>query len=294
MDRKELLEPDFIHKIEQLRLVTRKLLAGKMKGERRSKRRGQSVEFADYRDYSPGDDLRHLDWNIYGRLERLFIKLFLEEQDVNVYLFLDTSESMRFGDPSKIDYARRIAAALAYITLSSNDRVAIGAFDGTLSRVFSPSRGKKNLWRMLDFLCDLDAEGKTNMAEAARLFTLQYTGKGIVVIVSDFMDKRGPEEAIRYFMARKLDIYAVHVLSPQEVNPDLTGDLRLVDVEDGEEAEITVSAPLLKAYRRNLETFIGGIKDFCTRRGVVYAFAPTNTPFQDLVLNFFKKRGLVK
>src|SRR5579862_6367155 len=147
-----LLEPQFLHQLEQLELVTRKIFLGRMKGERRSKRKGQSVEFADYRNYVKGDDLRHLDWNLYARLDRLFIRLFQEEEDLHFYVLIDNSLSMDFGSPTKLHYARQVAAALAFIGLCNMDRVVIEAFNDKLTQSLPAVRGRKSLCRVLDFL----------------------------------------------------------------------------------------------------------------------------------------------
>ena len=290
----ELLDPEFMKKIGTLRLASRKIFTGKMKGERRSTRRGQSVEFADYRDYSPGDDLRFLDWNIYGRLERLFIKMFMEEEDLTFYIFLDASLSMGYGSPSKLEFAKRAAAALGYIALSKGDRVAVGTFSGNLGPVFPPKRGRKFLWPLLEFLNSIAAGGGTDSAASAYAFTVQNRRRGVVIAISDFLDKSGWDGMLKFFLARDLDIHVLHILSPEEIAPPQTGDLMLVDCEDGEEAEVTISAPLLSTYKKNLESFIGGFKDFCTKRGITYAFCSTASELDRLILATLKEKGLVK
>src|SRR5271168_4008019 len=149
---KTLLEPDFLARLEQLELVSRKIFMGRMKGERRSKKKGQSVEFADYRNYVIGDDLRFLDWNLYARLERLFIRLFMEEEDLHFTVLIDNSLSMDFGNPSKLHYAKQVAAALGFIGLVNLDRVVIEAFNNRLAQSMPAVRGRRSLWRLLDFL----------------------------------------------------------------------------------------------------------------------------------------------
>jgi uncharacterized protein (DUF58 family) len=294
MPANQLLDRDFIQKIERLSLVSRKVFVGSIQGERRSKKRGISSEFADHRDYSPGDDTRFIDWNIYGRLDRLFLKLFLEEEDLHVYVLMDVSESMGHGDPSKIDYARRVAAALAYIGLANMDRVCVGAFAHDMVGLFPPTRGKAQMWRLFDFLANVRPGGETSLAASCRSFSLRNRGKGVVVIVSDFFDPQGYETALRSFLAKHMDIFLLHVLSPQEVEPTLVGDLRLLDCETATEAEVSISAPLLKVYKRNLSLFCGGLREYCARRGINYLFATTRVPFDQLVLNYLRKAGLVK
>jgi uncharacterized protein (DUF58 family) len=289
-----LLEPKFLHRLEQLELVSRKIFLGRLKGERRSKRKGQSVEFADYRNYVVGDDLRFLDWNLFARLDRLFIRLFMEEEDLHVYLLIDNSLSMDFGTPTKLHYAKQVTAALGFIGLVNMDRVVIEAFNDSLVQSMPPARGRRSLWRVLDFLQKLEPAGPSDLKHALRTFSLKCSGKGIVILLSDLMDKGGYEDALRYLVARQLDIYVIQVLSQEEIEPEVVGDLKLVDIEDDDVAEITVSAPLLKRYKQNLAAFRGALHEFCTRRGITYLFTSNQVPFDRLVLSYLRQRGLVK
>lgn len=289
-----LLDPEFMHKLEQLELVSRKIIMGRMKGERKSKRRGSSVEFAEHRNYTAGDDLRHIDWNVYGRLDKLFLKLFLEEEDLHVYTLLDTSLSMDFGTPTKLHYGKQVAAALAFIGLVNHDRVILDTFASKLDQGIPSVRGRSQMWRVIQYLEHLAPSGESDLKSAAKEFAIRHAGKGVVVVISDFLDKHGYEDALRYLLARNMDIYVVHLLSQEEVEPELVGDLRLVDVEDDEVAEITMSAPLLKRYKDNLNAFVGGLKEWCTRRGITYIFTTNQYPFDKLILNYLRERGLVK
>jgi uncharacterized protein (DUF58 family) len=289
-----LLDPEFLHKLEQLELVSRRIFVGRMKGERKSKRRGSSVEFAEHRNYAFGDDLRHIDWNVYGRLDRLFLKLFLEEEDLHVYTLLDTSRSMDFGTPTKLRYGKQVAAALSFIALVNHDRILVDTFSARLDQGLHGVRGRSQMWRVVQYLDHLEATGASDLTAAAREFAIRHPGKGVVVVISDFLDKRGYQDALRYLLARNMDIYVIHILSQEEVEPDLVGDLRLVDCEDDEAAEITISAPLLKRYKDNLNAFVGGLKEWCTQRGITYIFTNNQYPFDKLVLNYLRERGLVK
>src|SRR6185312_12489184 len=214
-----LIEPQFLTKLEQLELVSRKIFLGLMKGERRSKRKGQSVEFADYKNYVKGDDLRFLDWNLYARLDRLFIRLFQEEEDLHFYVLIDNSLSMDFGTPSKLHYARQVAAALGFIGLCNMDRVAISAFNDNITQSLPAIRGRKSLWRLMDFLQKLEPAGPSNLRESLKTFTMKSSGKGIVILLSDMMDKEGYEDALRYLVARQYDIYVLQILSQEELEP---------------------------------------------------------------------------
>jgi uncharacterized protein (DUF58 family) len=289
-----LLDQELLAKISRLDLVSRRILQGRQKGEKRSKKRGQSVEFADHRHYSPGDDLRHLDWNIYARLDRLMIKLFLEEEDLHVYLLMDASLSMDYGRPNKFRYAQKVIAALGYIGLVNMNRVGIGTFSSQLDRVFRPERGRRHVQKMIKFIEETPCQGTTDLGAACRRFAMEHPRRGIVILLSDFLDRGGYEEAIRFFVARRMDVFCMHLLSPQELDPPLAGDLKLVDVEDGQETEITVSGPLLAAYKRNLSAYITGLKDFCHQRGARYMTCSTELPFDRLVVEQLRLLRLVK
>ena len=290
----DLLDPDFMAQIERLQYVSRKIFAGKMRGERRSKRRGESVEFADYRPYAAGDDLRFLDWNILARLDRLFLKLFLEEEDLHVGVLLDASKSMDWGEPNKGLYAKRVAAALAYIGLCNFDRVSLYPYANGLRSELRAVRGRRLMFKVIDFLTNLEFDGVSNLAQACKQFAIRHPQRGILLVLSDFLDKGGFEDGLRYLLGRDLDIYAIQLLAPDEMEPELVGDLRLVDVEDDDHAEITVSRALLNRYKQNLQAYCAALKEFCARRGISYLFTGTDVPFDQLVLSYLRRRGLLK
>lgn len=289
----ELLSADFMTRLDQLELLSRKIFVGRMKGERRSKRRGESVEFADYRNYVVGDDLRFLDWNIYARLERLLIKLFLEEEDLNVTVLFDTSRSMDWGNPSKGLYIKRVAAALSYIALVNYDRLSLYGYSDRLVHEMRGVRGRRLVAQVIRFLQGIRFEGRSDFTTVAKRFALRHRGKGVVIILSDFMDKGGFENGLRYLLGRNLDLYVIQALSPEEIDPPLAGDLKLVDVEDDEVAEVTISKPLLDKYKAMLTGFCTDLKNYCTRRGITYLFTSTRVPFDSLVLTYLRQRGLI-
>lgn len=289
-----LLSPQLLAQLERLELVSRKIFRGRMKGERRSRRKGQSVEFADFRNYVPGDDLRFIDWNLYARMDRLFLKLFLEEEDLHVYVLIDASTSMDFGEPTKLQYAKQLAAAIGYIGLSRADRVKIESL-GTSHRNPGPAlRGRASVWRMVEHLNSIEPGENIPLAEGIKNFCLRNQSKGVLILITDLMDKEGYEKALRLLVAQQMDVYLLHVLSPEELNPDIKGDLRLVDSEDSDVAEVTVSRPLLDRYKRTLAAFVEGAKDYCTRRGMSYLMTSTETPVDKLVGTYLRKRGLVR
>jgi uncharacterized protein (DUF58 family) len=290
----DLLDPAFMAKLDQLALVSRKIFAGKMRGERLTKRRGDSVEFADHRSYVPGDDLRFLDWNIYARLEKLFLKLFLQEEDLHVSVLIDVSKSMDWGQPNKGLYARRVAAAIAYIGLSNFDRVSLYTYSNGLQQELSGIRGRRWMFKVIEFLGRVAYDGPSNLPAAGKQFAIRHPQPGIVLVLSDFFEKGGFDEGLRYLLGRKYDLYAVQILSPEEIDPVLAGDLRLTDVEDDDAAEVTVGRALLNRYRHNLQAYCERIKEYCTRRGVNYLFTSTDVPFDQIILSYFRQRGLLK
>jgi uncharacterized protein (DUF58 family) len=289
-----LLSPEFLAQLERLELVSRKIFRGRMKGERRSKRKGQSVEFADFRNYSHGDDLRFIDWNTYARLDKLFLKMFFEEEDLHFYALIDASTSMDYGDPTKLMYAKQLAAALGFIGLVRADRVKIETLGQSIRKPGPVLRGRGSLWRMMNYLEGIEPGETTSLTQGVKNFCLRNSGKGIVVLISDLMDKSGYEDALRYLMAQQMDAYIIQVLSAEEIDPDVKGDLKLIDCEDSDIAEITVSAPLLRRYKQTLNAFVEGAREFCSRRGMSYLLANNRTPVEQLVTSYLRKRGLVR
>ncbi len=289
-----LLDPALLAQLEKLELVSRKIFRGRMKGERRSKRKGQSVEFADYRNYVAGDDLRFIDWNSYARLDKLFLKMFLEEEDLHFYALIDASRSMEYGSPTKLHYAKQLAASLGFIGLARADRVRIETLGQPVGKPAPILRGRKSLWRMVDHLNEIQGGETASLAEGVKNFCIRNSGKGIFVLISDLMDKQGYESAFRYLVSQQMDVYVIQVLSAEEIDPDVKGDLRLVDCEDQDSAEITVSAPLLDRYRKTLAGFVDGAKTFCTRRGMNYLLAKNDVPVDQLVSSYLRQRGLVR
>ena len=293
----ELIDSELMAKLDQVDVMSRKIFAGKLQGERRSKKRGVSVEFADYRHYAHGDDLRFVDWNIYARLDKLFLKMFLEEEDLSVLIAIDSSASMNWGNPSKFFFCQRLAMALGYIGLSNHNRVTLYAFDSEGVRPLSNLRGRRRTREMGEWILSLDTGGAGAFGEAMRTIALGRQGKGLMVILSDFMFKEGYEKGLRYLAGGGYDTFCLQILSPEEVDPGrhgLAGDLRLTDVEDEDLAEVTVSAHLLRRYKENLDAYCGRIRDFCVRRGMMHLTIDTATDMTDLLLDYLRKRGLLK
>ncbi|MDY7108225.1 MAG: DUF58 domain-containing protein [Planctomycetota bacterium] len=293
----ELIGSDLMARLDQVDVMSRKIFAGKLQGERRSKKRGTSVEFADYRHYVHGDDLRFIDWNIYARLDKLFLKMFLEEEDLSLLIAVDVSASMHWGNPSKFIFNQRLAMALGYIGLANHNRVTLYAFNSDGVSPLPNLRGLRRTREMGEWLLRLEPSGGSGFNDAMRAIALSRQGKGVMVILSDFMLKEGYEKGLRYLAGGGFDTFCMQVLSPEEVDPGkhgLAGDLRLTDVEDEDKAEITVSAALLKRYKRNLDTYCGKLREFCVRRGIMHITIDTDTSLDTLLLDYLRKRGLLK
>jgi uncharacterized protein (DUF58 family) len=289
-----LLSPELLAQLERLELVSRKIFRGRLKGERRSTRKGQSVEFADFRNYVPGDDLRFIDWNTYARLDRLFLKMFFEEEDLHFYTLIDASPSMGFGTPTKLRYAKQLAAALGFIGLVRADRVRIETLGQPASRPAPVFRGRQSLWRMQSYLDTIEPDQSGSLEQGVKNFCIRNSGKGIVVLLSDLMDKQGYTQALKYLLSRQMDVYVIQILSAEEIDPDVKGDLKLVDCEDDDVAEITANGPLMKRYQKTLSAFVEGAREFCSRRDMNYLLASNQVPVEQLVSSYLRKRGLVR
>ena len=302
-DGEALLSPEFAQQLDRLDVISRKVLAGKMHGERRSKRKGRSVEFADYRNYSVGDDLRFVDWNLYARLDRLFLRLFMAEEDLSLTLLLDTSASMGFGQPNKLLFAKRICAALGYLALAHHNRVSVLAFNDSIHSQLPNIRGRQPIPRLIQFI-DSQKPANANTVNAnpgdltrvLKQTNLATRGKTIIVVISDFLDKGNLSDAFRYLVGDRFDAYALQVLSSGEIDPakaNLMGDLRLIDAEDGERAEVSITPALIKRYQQNFETFQGQLRHDCLRRGVTFLPTTTDESIETIILQYLRKRGLL-
>ncbi len=300
-----LLTPDLLRRLEQFQLLAARRAKSSSKGERRSRARGQSVEFADYRNYVHGADFRYLDWNLYGRLERLFLKLYEEERELPVRIFLDASESMTFGDPRKFDFARQVAAAIGYVALSGFDRVSVIPFPGMpangdrdqASRVAEMAargalrsvRGKRSAIQFFQNLSALTAGGAANLNEAFRRGALEARVAGLAVVLSDFLDPAGYDAGLTALLGRGFQVDIVHILSPDELSPSNFGDLRLVDSETGATQEVTFGRYRLKAYQQTVQNFIQRLREFCQARGISFFTASSNTQLEELLLKQLRK-----
>ncbi len=297
-----LLTPELLRRLEQFQLLAQRRAKSSLKGERRSKARGQSVEFADYRSYVSGDDFRYLDWNLYGRLDRLFLKLYEEERELPVTVFIDASESMTFGEPRKFDFARQVAAAAGYVALCGFDRVSVMAFPdlpqepanevdlrartqelaarGSLRLV----RGRKSALQFFQDLHQLTARGATELNEALRRGALQARQAGVAVVLSDFLDPAGYESGLTALLGRGFQVNVVQILAPDELSPTAYGDLRLIDSETGAQQEVTFGKYRLRGYQQTVQNFCQRLREYCSSRGVNFFLAASDTPLEELLL----------
>ena len=279
---------DFLLQLERVGFVSRRSHVGRVKGERKSPRKGSSVEFADYRPYEVGDDLRYVDWNAFGRLNRLYLKVFMDEEDLCVHLLVDASGSMDFGEPGKFQYATRLAAALAFVAFVNLERVAVGVFRDRLSEGWLPTRGRNQFLPFQEFLAGIQPGGPTAFNDAIRQYALRVKDAGLAVVVSDFLDPGGYEQGLRALMERRFDVHVVQLLAPEEIEPTLGGDLELVDAESGEVREVSLDAETLRAYHRELDGYLSRLEAFCRANELTYTRVTTDVPLEDLLLRRLK------
>jgi len=289
----ELFDEEFQRKLEYLAIVSRRLYAGRTRAERRSKKTGSGIEFADHRQYTPGDDFRYLDWNVYQRHGRLLLRLFEEEEDLSVYVLVDCSRSMAFGTPPKLDYAKRVAAALSYIALANLDRVSVLSFDDGMSERLAPTRGKNRIFKIFRFLSPLVAEGQTSLADAMKTFVAQNKRRGIAILISDLYDPEGFVDGINQLRYAKFEPYVLQVFDPVEVRPPLHGDVRILDHETGESRDVTITARVLEKYAKAHDEYRKRIEDFCGDKQVPYFALETQVPFDEAILRILRRGMMV-
>lgn len=293
MKATELLTPEFLQKLKLLQILSKKVTWGGGPGEHGSPQKGRSLEFADFRNYSLGDDIRYIDWNIYGRLEKLFLKIFVEDVELTVYLLVDASASMSLGIPEKLHYARQIAASIGYIALSNFDRVALASLDIAVRQYQPPLRGSSSVFHCFRFLEGMKASGVTNLGSALIDFGKRKARPGLVIVISDFLQEPDFFEGLSLLLFKKCSLFLIQVLDRAEKEPDLRGDLKLVDVETDEFREVSMSERLMEIYRRNFSEHCAKIESFCTRRGIGFIQTTTEIPFEDIILRYLRMGRLL-
>lgn len=291
-----LFDDEFQRKLESLTLVSRRVFAGRMRAERRSKKKGSGVEFADHRAYAPGDDFRFVDWNVYQRFGKLLVRLFEEEEDLSIYFIVDCSASMAFGKPSKFDQARRLCAALAYVGLANLDRVAVVAASEEKGLALPATRGKNRIFKVFHYLEQLEARGTTDLSTSLKTFVAQHKRRGLAVLISDLYDPAGFEAGINVLRYNKFEPYVLHMVEPSGAfapGGQILGDVNVYDCETGEEREVTVTEQVLEDVKKAHQDYAGAIARFCTRSHVPYFAAPPDVPFDELVLSVLRRGGVL-
>jgi len=288
-----------LRKLEQLTLIANKVRVGMMKGDRRSSKRGTSIEFADYRDYTKGDDLRRLDWNVYARLERPFIKLLEEEEDLVVHILIDSSRSMDWPDEddkdtNKLQYAIRLAGGLGHIGLATNDLINVTLLKSQGDQRWGPFRGQQNSLHLFQFLDAAVASGPTNLNLSMRNYALHGHRPGLLFLISDLLSPSGYKEGLNVLQSRGYEIGILHLLSPDEVNPPTGGDLKLVDVETGQNAEISLDVSTANLYKQRLHTWMSEIESYCSGRNIHYIPVTTHMPWEKLIMQTMRVKNLVR
>lgn len=283
----------FLRRLARLAIVARRLRTGQRRGEHRSPRRGGSLEYADMRAYTPGDDLRRVDWNVYARLERLLVKLYGAEEELTVHLLLDTSASMDWGTPHKLTYARRTAAALGYLALAGLDRIVLTTLAGGRTRQSPALRGRHSLARLLDLLAEEEPGGATDLEGDLRAFALRGRAPGPLFLISDLLSPGGCRGGLRALAAARYEVAVIHLLAPDEVDPALAGNLRLIDRETGAGRDISLDEGVLRAYREHLQAWQAELREECLERGLSYLPVVTSQPFDDLILGTLRHAGLI-
>ena len=294
-DRSGLFDDRFLKTLEHLHMVSRKVFAGNLRAERRTRKVGSGIEFADHRTYARGDDFRYIDWNLYGRLDKLLLRLFEEEEDLHIYILVDCSDSMAIGSPlPKMHYAMQVGAALTYVGLANLDRVSIIPFGDRILDRLPLSRGKNRIFRVFDFLKKCDIGGKTALADCMKTFVTQNKRRGLAVLISDFYDPVGFEQGLNTLRYNKFEPFVLQVYDQREAEPNLHGDLTLVDCEDGDTKDVTISKSLLEAYQREHEKYCGELEAYCTKYAMAFFRTHTAIPFDELVLKIFRSGGFLR
>jgi uncharacterized protein (DUF58 family) len=286
---------DFLKKLEYLSLVSRRVFRGSLLAQRRTMQLGGGIEFADHREYAPGDDFRYLDWNVYARHDELLLKRFQEEEDLHVYVLLDASASMAFGSPPKFDYARQVAAALSYIALADLDRVSIIAFAGEIVADFPLTRGKARILSLLKFLEDLKPQGTvTDLSRVVKGFVHRTQRRGLALLVSDLYDPGGFQKGLDLLRHHRYEPHIVQIFDKKEADPNLLGDLELFDVETESIQKVTVTERNLRQYRAIFDRFQESIQTYCNTYGLGCTRTSTEIPFDELILKMMRTAGAVR
>ncbi len=289
-----LFDEQFQRKLDYLAIVSRRVFAGRLRAERRTKKSGSGVEFADHREYQPGDDFRYLDWNAYQRFDRLLVRLFEEEEDLAIYFILDTSASMGFDQGRKLRYAKQVCAALAYVGLANLDRVSIVTTSDRVLERMAETRGKARIFKAFRFLGEVEAGGPTDLEDAMKTFVAQHKRRGLAVLIGDLYDPAGFERGINVLRYNKFDPFVVHIVDPSEARPKLHGDVLVYDCETGDEREVTVTAKVLARFAEAHAQYLARVERYCSTHQVPYVAASVDVAFDEMILRVFRRGGFLR
>lgn len=288
------MDKNFLRKLDRLLISTRRLVKGSGGGMRRSSGKGSSIEFSDYREYTAGDDFRHIDWNAYARFDRLFIKLFMEEQETMVTVFLDASRSMYFGEPNKASLAKELGVVFAYIALSGLDRLTMATLSGGDVEKSSVLAGKQNFFKAYEYIENIEFDGETYISGAIKSAHFLNPKGGIAIVISDLFSKDGYRDGIDYLLYKNQDVILINILSPQELDPELEGSIQLIDSEDGSKLSIIANSAILRSYRENVKRFLNDNREYCYRRGIHYLPIVSHMDIEEVVFDRLLRQEILR
>lgn len=289
-----LFDDQFLKKIEYLYVVSKKMFKGRLRAERKTKKVASGIEFADYRNYAPGDDFRALDWRLYGRTEKLLVRLFEEKEELSIYFLIDSSSSMKFHDEAKLNYAKKMAAALGFIGLCNQDRVSFIAFNEKVLDRLPPTSGRGQIFKVFNFLEKLKGDGATSFEDSFKTFASENRRRGVAVVLSDFYNPGGYEKALSFLHYQQFETYVVHISDESEFDPKVHGDVSLVDEETGERLDLTMTPRLVAKYKKAFDTLCLQMESWCVAHRMLYFRTPVSVPFDEIVLKVFRAGGFIK
>lgn len=280
-------DPVFLEKLRALHIVTNKLFHGRLRGKRRSMKKGSSIEFAEFRRYTPGDDFRFIDWNIMARLQKVMIRSFWDEENISVHLLIDTSSSMRFGTPSKLQYAKKVAACLASVALANHDSAGLATFSDRPTKLLAAKCGTSQLNQCFSALQDITPDGETNIEAVIKRVLATGCDKGIVILLSDMLDTHGYETPCIYALSHGFEIHVIHIDAQSDLETEGT-TARLTDSETGRQLDVSFDEPLAALLKREQRAFQNELQRFCHSKKIPYFYTDTSIPFDEFVLHYFK------
>ncbi|MBQ8148331.1 MAG: DUF58 domain-containing protein [Lachnospiraceae bacterium] len=287
----KLFDQDFFSKLNNLAIAMNTRMTHGMGGGRKSNAKGTSVEFSDYREYIPGDDIRRIDWGAYGRLDKLYIKRFMEEKEGIFQIFIDTSSSMDFGEPKKSRTALQLAGALAYLVLNNLDRVYISEMQEDSLTHGKGRAGKQAFQQIMQELERVTFDGKTNLNKS--IMSRQYQGSGVSIVISDFLDEKGIEEAVKYLRYKKQQIILIQVLARQEVEIEGDGTVNLLDMETGEEVRLTLNRATIEQYNQALKGMQERMQALARKYEMSYIQMVADEPLEKFLYDHVCNQGII-